>query len=199
MTDQEIITALQQDGQVVQSRVVTDLLRKIRPGIVGFVSSNSGTTTEGREVAQEVVVALWEALLKSRYTQQEEGKLTAWCHSVGRHLWLKRLRERKRQVDNPVVLDGIFMAKGGTPLEDLISKEDDNVHDHRIDLAKQCLKQLDPKCQQLLELDLEDTPVEAIATELKFKNVDSVKVKRCRCVKRWIELYRMASNSPDHG
>lgn len=190
MTDEEILTALRGGNQLVQSRAVDALLKQMEPALVHYVKQNSGTREEGRMMANEAVVALWKALHAGKYTQRDGVKMSTWCITVGRNLWLKELRGRKVRGDNRTGGHGNEPMESSTPLDLLTDMEDHTMASAEVQRAWRAFKMISIDCQRLFQADLEDRPEEEIMQQLGMSNLGSVKVKRHRCKEKWITLYR---------
>ena len=200
MTDAELISALGGGDQLLQSRAVDVLLKQIKPSLIHYVKQNSGNHEEGVMMANETVVALWEAVGRGRYQPQEGVKLSTWCNSVGRHLWLKELRRRKgRSSDNPGGGQGNEPVEGTTPLDIITTVEDHKLVSADMQRAWRAFKKLPDGCQQLFQADLENVPEPDIMKLLGMTNLGGVKVKRHRCKAKWIELYKQEAPDPNDG
>lgn len=200
MTDEELISALGGSDQLLQSRAVDVILKQIKPSLIHYVKQNSGSHEEGVTMANETVVALWEAVGRGRYRSQEGVKLSTWCNSVGRHLWLKELRRRKsRSSDNLGVGAGNEPAGSDTPVSIIEAVEDHKLVSANMQRAWRAFKKLGQDCQRLFRADLDELPEEKIMEALSMTNPGSVKVKRHRCKAKWIELYKQEASDPSDG
>lgn len=200
MTDAELISALRSSDQLLQSRAIDVLLKQIKPSLIHYVKQNSGSQEEGVTMANETVVALWEAVGRGRYQPQVGVKLSTWCNSVGRHLWLKELRRRKsRGVDNREGGRGNEPVEAITPVDIITAVEDHNLVSAEMQRAWRAFKKLGPDCQRLFRADLDELPEEEIMRSLSMTNLGSVKVKRHRCKAKWIELYKQEAPDPNDG
>lgn len=200
MTDAELISALGGSDQLLQSRAVDVLLKQIKPSLIHYVKQNSGSHEDGVTMANETVVALWEAVGCGRYRSQEGVKLSTWCNSVGRNLWLKELRRRKgRSSDNPEGGRGNEPVDAITPVDIITAVEDHKLVSADMQRAWRAFKKLGPDCRRLFEADLDGRPEAEIMRDLGMTNVGSVKVKRHRCKAKWIELYKQEAPDPNDG
>lgn len=200
MTDAELISALGGSDQLLQSRAVDVLLKQIKPALIHYVKQNSGSHEEGVTMANETVVVLWDAVGRGRYRPQEGVKLSTWCNSVGRNLWLKELRRRRvRGGDNPGEGQGNEPTDPVTPEDIIITVEEHKLVSAGMQRAWRAFKKLGPDCQRLIEADLDGRPEADIMRELGMTNVGSVKVKRHRCKAKWIELYKQEAPDPNDG
>lgn len=200
MTDAELISALGGSDQLLQSRAVDVLLKQIKPSLIHYVKQNSDSHEDGVTMANETVVALWEAVGCGRYRSQEGVKLSTWCNSVGRNLWLKELRRRKgRSSDNPEGGRGNEPVDAITPVDIITAVEDHKLVSADMQRAWRAFKKLGPDCRRLFEADLDGRPEAEIMRDLGMTNVGSVKVKRHRCKAKWIELYKQEAPDPNDG
>lgn len=191
LTDHEIIDGLRSANQLLQSRAVDVLLKQVKEPLIHYVKQNSGTRAEGLDIASEAVVALWKSDGEGKFQLRADVKLSTWCVSVGRNLWLKELRRRKTWSGDNLGGDARNEpADGTTPEEIIIAVEDHDLVSGEIRRAWRAFKKLSAGCQQLFQADLEARPEEEIMRLLEVTNMGSVKVKRHRCKEKWIGLYK---------
>jgi RNA polymerase sigma factor (sigma-70 family) len=192
LTDSEIIAGLGSANQLLQSRAVGVLLKQIKDPLVHYVKQNSGSREEGLEMANEAIVALWRSSGEGKFELRADVKLSTWCVSVGRNLWLKELRRRRTKGgDNPIGVAGNEPSDGITPYDILTTVEEHRLVSNEMQRAWRAFKKLGSGCQHLFQADLEDKPEEEIMRLLEVTNLGSVKVKRHRCKEKWIELYKL--------
>ncbi|MBV6405824.1 MAG: hypothetical protein GFGODING_02606 [Flavobacteriales bacterium] len=199
MSDPEIVEALRGGNQLVQSRAVDVLLRQLKPAIIHYVRSNSGSHEEGVTMANEAVVVLWEKVGTGGFTLLEGTKLSTWCIRVGMNLWLKELRRRRiRPVDNHAGGMGNEAVEGSTPLDIITTVEEHEFVSEDTQRAWRAFKKLSTDCQRLFQADMADRLEQEIMHELAMTNLGSVKVKRHRCKAKWIEFYKQEAPVHSH-
>jgi RNA polymerase sigma factor (sigma-70 family) len=64
------------------------------PGIERFVTRNSGTPSDAKDVFQETIIVLLDKVPKEDFVLTSSIK--TYINAVAKNLWLKRLREAKR-------------------------------------------------------------------------------------------------------
>ncbi|MBK7553252.1 MAG: hypothetical protein IPI55_01255 [Flavobacteriales bacterium] len=96
MTDAEIIAGFLSPDTRAQDKAITFFSDSIKGPIIDHVRANSGTRLEALDLVQEVIVALYQLVKKPGFVLNTGTKLSTLAWSIGRNLWLKVLRERKK-------------------------------------------------------------------------------------------------------
>ncbi|QQR85401.1 MAG: sigma-70 family RNA polymerase sigma factor [Flavobacteriales bacterium] len=193
MTDTEIIAGFLSPDTRAQDKAIAFFSNRIKGPIIDHVRANSGTRLEAVDLVQEVIVALYQLIKKSGFTLNPGTKLSTLAWSIGRNLWLKVLRERRKTAG-----DNIEEGMRNEPAEtrtalDLMADTE------RLDAAWRAFEMLDEKCRTLLRMEMAEHSTLEIATALAYDDQGSVRVKKFKCMNRWKELYRATMNDTPNG
>lgn len=151
-SDQEILDGILRQDALLVERVYKAVL----PKIVRYVQNNNGKLEDAEDIFQEAMIALFRKV--------QGGKLILTCTvqtyliSICRHLWLKQLRDSKKdryvEVEQyePLMLDDSMMEN----LE----------KNSRYRLYQEYFKKLGEKCKTILLLFFEKTPMRQIAVRM---------------------------------
>lgn len=142
-------------------------------------------SNQALDIFQQALVILWQ--------NNEEGKLKSgsidpYLTVIIRNLSLAQTREikKERNLTNKVVAHEIIRN---------IYNNDLNYDDKRIDLIKKGLNELGDPCRQLLKMAFyENKTTEDIIETMGYKNADTVKTKKYKCLKRLRSLINDISN-----
>jgi RNA polymerase sigma factor (sigma-70 family) len=185
------IRLLQSDDQLLAAvknqdeKALNFIYRSYFPMVQHFITSNSGTEQEAKDIYQEAVIVLYENL------QQEEFVLTCkiktYLYSVCRRLWLKRLAEKSRYVGK---------------IEDFESfipfvKEDAEIEERDLQfrVMQQALSQLGEPCRTILEdFFIQGYTMQQITDKMGYTNADNAKNQKYKCLMRLKKLFFSSYN-----
>jgi RNA polymerase sigma factor (sigma-70 family) len=155
-----------------QDRAAYHLLyQTMFPAVLRLVRKNGGNQADAEDVFQETVLVL------AQKVQQPDFRLTAslrtYLTSITRHLWLNRLRQRRR-----------------LPLYELPCHDQlpDNTPEEEFGLAQAILGWLDqatPFCKALLRaVFFDNEPMESLLVRLGWKNKHTAANQKYKCVQQ---------------
>lgn len=156
------------------SRAVKSLYRDIYPPLEHFLYQSGANSTEARELFQDSLLVLFLNLQKAEF--ELHCSVKTYLFSVARNLWLKRLREKKREMGWPTA-----------PGPELIALEEGSVEtrrqlEERYDAVVQALNQAPADCLELLEaFYFRKLPLKKIAERMGY-SANFVKIKKKRCL-----------------
>ena len=87
-TDEELLMGLA-DGS---DDALTQLYRRYFPMVLHFVTSNSGSEDDAKDIYQEALIVVYEKVRAGSLELQ--CQLKTYLYSVGRRLWLKQLAQQ---------------------------------------------------------------------------------------------------------
>lgn len=148
-----------------------------------FVSWASGhyicTPEEARDIYQASIITLYDNIVKEKL-QYLNGSVKTYLFAIGKNKILE-LRRAEKKFEHTLDDDGF-------DLEDVKDTANEQ-HEARIKIVQACLEKLGDPCRTLLELYyLNQTTLEELAEQLHYKNTDTVKNLKCRCLSRLREL-----------
>ncbi len=156
-------------------KALLDLFDRNRRPVVTLVTRNGGSGDDGEDVLQEAIVILWEKIRKGVF--EERSALSTFIYGVARKLWLRRLRQRSRDADDPP--DPDMLASDEPAIDDVIIQEQETAG------VEAALGRLDALCRSLLVLFYwENLPMEEIAQVLGLANANTAKAKKYQCKER---------------
>jgi RNA polymerase sigma factor (sigma-70 family) len=180
MTDQEIIAQLKdrKEGVLVvcYDKFYYKVVRMIR-------DRYNFQNALARDIFQEVMIALWKNTGKPEFVLT--CKLSTYLIAIAMRLSLKHLETTKKTVS----------ITTEQYLEDFEKVINSSERDERI---QRCLKCLSPQCLEILTLHyFEELSSDEIAQRLNFKNTDTVKTSKYKCMQRLRELVKSRYKKED--
>ncbi|GAB3547474.1 RNA polymerase sigma factor [Spirosoma fluminis] len=181
LTDSELLAGLA-DGS---DDALTQLYRRYFPMVLHFVTSNSGSEDDAKDIYQEALVVLYEKVKSG--SLELHCQLKTYLYSVGRRLWLKQLAQRSRFM----VRDIEFSAEN----EDAIRQIDDDLIDHeernrQFELMADSLDRLGEPCRTLLDdFYIQHLSMQEITEKFGYTNADNAKTQKYKCLMRLKRLF----------
>ena len=157
--------------------ILRDLYRDFFPGIRQFVTQNSGTREDAKDIFGDTVEVLLRKIKGGNFTLT--CKLGTFLTEVGARLWLKKLRRKKFDAgvttDDPVVLKHV--AEVQQPLE--ITEE--------YALYRRKFEELGENCRQLLRLGVQEGKSHEEVMAVTGYTYDYSRKMRSICLKKLLE------------
>lgn len=180
-TDEELLTGLAAGSD----DALTQVYRRFYPMVLHFVTSNSGSEDDARDIYQEVLIVIYEKVKSG--SLELHCQLKTYVYSVGRRLWLKQLAQRSRfmvrDVDTPVS-DELALEQIN---DDLIDHEE---RDRQFDLMADSLDRLGEPCRTLLDdFYIQHLSMQAITEKFGYTNADNAKTQKYKCLMRLKRLF----------
>ncbi len=156
-----------------------------------FVCDNSGSVYDAEDVWQETMLAFRQQLTTQKITAEKlECKLTTYLYAIGRNIWLKALRQKKRTTS--ITLEHQALpSKQKEMLSVLVDKE-------RKNLIKSLIDQLDADSKEVLVyFYFRRWSMESIASEMGYASEQVAKNKLCKARKKLKQLVKLKYNKQD--
>lgn len=156
--------------------------------VAAYVTRNSGSNDDVRDLFQEVLVILVDKVRKPDFELKEGAKLSTFLFSIARYIWLMELRRRKK------------MPPEETDPEMGLENVPDDASDHEFGdmkalIVSRLFEKLAEDCRSLLyAFYYEKTPQKEIAENMNYTE-NFVRVKKNRCMNA---LKQMLQNDPDY-
>lgn len=181
LTDDELLLGLA-DGS---DDALTHLYRRYFPMVLHFVTSNSGSEDDAKDIYQEVLIVLYEKVRSG--SLELHCQLKTYVYSVGRRLWLKQLAQRSRfmvrDVDTPASDESAIEQIN----EDLTDHEE---RDRQFDLMADSLNRLGEPCRTLLDdFYIQHLSMQEITEKFGYTNTDNAKTQKYKCLMRLKRLF----------
>ena len=174
MTDEELLAGLAEGSDTA----LEQLYRHYFPMVLHFVTSNSGSEDDAKDIYQEALIVVYEKLRAG--SLDLHCQLKTYLYSVGRRLWLKQLAYQGRfmisDTEQPVAVDS-----------DLAEHEE---RDRQFDLMGDSLDRLGEPCRTLLEdFYIRHLSMQAITDKFGYTNADNAKTQKYKCLMRLKRLF----------
>ena len=150
------------------------------PMIKKQVLENNGTIDDAKDVMQEGMSILYLKVRKSNFVLS--GRLSSFFYGICRNVWLHSLKKRDRS--HLKDFDQTFY------LANTNNVINERVNENRWFLTHECIRRLNPGCQKIIELWLEEISYEAIARQFNLANKKMARNKKYLCMKKLINLIK---------
>lgn len=158
--------------------------RRFFPVIRHMVTGNNGSHGDAREIFQETLVVVFDKLRENK--GKLDCSLKTFIYSVGRNLWLQELEKSRRQIPFHEI-------------EHLLAEEERVNYDDQIQAEKRIFQRhflrLTEKCQQLIQLFLNQKTYDEISMIMGFKSRQAAIKRKHECVK---SLFRRIQDDPEY-
>lgn len=181
LTDEELLMGLA-DGS---DEALTNLYRCYFPMVLHFVTTNSGSEDDAKDIYQEVLIVLYEKVRTG--SLELHCQLKTYLYAVGRRLWLKQLAQKSRFMVRDVEI----------PLDDEIAlgQLDDDLDEHQkrdrqFELMADSLARLGEPCRTLLDdFYIQHLSMQDITEKFGYTNADNAKTQKYKCLMRLKKLF----------
>jgi RNA polymerase sigma factor (sigma-70 family) len=181
LTDDELLTGLAGGSD----DALTQLYRRFFPMVLHFVTSNSGSDDEAKDIYQESLIVLYEKVRSGSF--ELHCQLKTYIYSVGRRLWLKQLAHKNRFMVNDIDLPATDSAAVEQMDDDLTDHEE---RDRQFDLMADSLDRLGEPCRTLLEdFYIRHLSMQDITDKFGYTNADNAKTQKYKCLMRLKRLF----------
>lgn len=155
-----------------QSREALQELYKGYPSVRHFIKTHGGNEDDAKDIFQESLLVFY------RKVQQPDFRLTAaattYLFSVAKYLWKDALKKKNREV--------AFEIQDILAEEDVMTARQQEREQRWLD---QIIGNLGEKCAAILNLFyFRKKSMEEIAKELDYRNVDTAKTQKYKCLER---------------
>jgi len=159
---------------------LADIYRAYRNEFVSWASGHyTCTPEEARDIYQASIITLYDNIVKEKL-QHLNGSVKTYLFAIGKNKILE-LRRSEKKFEHPLANDEFDLAD----IKDNAAEQ----HEARVKTVQACLEKLGDPCRTLLELYyLNQTSLEELADQLHYKNTDTVKNLKCRCLSRLREM-----------
>jgi RNA polymerase sigma factor (sigma-70 family) len=146
-------------------------LYKSFPSICHFIKMHGGNEDEAKDIFQESLFIFYRNVQRTDF--QLTAALNTYLFSICKYLWKDELKKKNRIVSYEVK---------DAPVEDLDDSKD---AEHKSAWLDKVIQSLGAKCIEILQLFYyQKLSMEQIATQLDYKNTDTVKTQKYKCIER---------------
>lgn len=169
--DQQLLQRLRSQG----SKALEQLYRSYREDFLAFAKKYQATEEDILDVYQDAIIAFFENVSSGKI-EQLSSSIKTYLFSIGKYKLIDKLKQKNKE-SNISHLDQIK-----EPLED--SFEEQIVLTHRQVQLREAINELGGQCKDLLILFYyRQYSIEAIKIEMDYKNENTVKANKSRCMK----------------
>jgi RNA polymerase sigma factor (sigma-70 family) len=156
--------------------------------VAAYVTRNSGSNDDARDLFQEVLLILVDKVRKPGFELKEGAKLSTFLFSIARNIWLMELRKRKKM---PTVEPDPEMGLENIPDD----ASDHEFGDMKALVVSRLFEKIAEDCYRLLlAFYYKKTPLIEIAENMNYTE-KFVRVKKTRCMNA---LREMINKDPDY-
>lgn len=181
LTDDELLKGLAGGSDTI----LTQLYSRYFPMVLYFVTSNSGSEDDAKDIYQEILIVLYEKVRAGSLDLQ--CQLKTYIYSIGRRLWLKQLTQRSRFLIRDTETPADDRLATGQVEQDLEEHEE---RDRQFELMADSLDRLGEPCRTLLEdFYVHHLSMQDITEKFGYTNADNAKTQKYKCLMRLKRLF----------
>ena len=177
MTDDQIIERIRSGGQSELGWIYEEYRREFLHWICREFNCS---TDDGKDIYQLTILIFYENV-RSGKLQHLVSSIKTYLFGIGKNV----ARDNMRKVRRNTSINQLQWLK-----EFLIDEPDDKPDEQLFMIATRVLGNLGQPCQRLVELFYyERKSMEEISAELNYKNADTAKNQKCKCMARLRSLF----------
>lgn len=170
-SDKEIVQGLLSENN---SLVLKYLISNNRTKVINYVVKNSGITEDGEELLFDAITIFYENVRNNKFQLQKDCSIDTYIYRICINSWLNILKKRRLDF---VSLDTIH--------KEAKQEEDTNNDNDNQKQLKLLVENLGEPCKSIFYYKYyESLNNEQIAEKMKYKNSDSVKTQKYKCIMR---------------
>lgn len=197
-TDSQIIHIFKERDELGIEKVYKYLYKLVYPIIDSFVKNNGGINEDDTyDLFTTSFLVLYENVKKGHF--KGDSTLSTYFISICRMLWLKKLRERSknREIELDEVMQEVLMDTTNNVEQSLLYQEEES---SKRKIVRKIFNEMSISCKEIIYYHyFSNMPQEEIAHKLGFKNAQTVKSAKSRCLKKMIEIYQMIQQKTKAG
>jgi len=155
---------------------ITEIYDTYLPKVEAIIGNMGGSKDEAWEIFQESLIVILQKVQMPDF--QLSSSFYTFLVSICKFKWFN---ESKKKYKKNVTIDKVGTLKVEEDIVDSMHKLE------RFQLYKDKMAELDPECQQLLELFFAKVSLKEIAVQLGLKSENAAKQKKYKCQKKLIE------------
>jgi RNA polymerase sigma factor (sigma-70 family) len=158
--------------------VLSAMYKEIYPKIERYVTGNTGSKDDSKDVFQEAILVFYNNVINGNYDRINE--ITGFIIKVSRNIWINKVRKTNKEVEanllenyedhTPSALITLIMDEKWAAYQDLF----DNIGS---------------RCKELLNYSVyEKISMKEIAIKMNFANENAAKAQNYRCKQKLMDL-----------
>jgi RNA polymerase sigma factor (sigma-70 family) len=183
MSDDQIIKEIRSGGQSELGLIYEEY----RAEFLHWVTREFHCSQEDSKDIYQLTILIFYENVKSGKLEHLVSSIKTYLFGIGKNLARENMRKAKR--NTPINQEKWLK-------EYLIDEPDAVVDENHFSIAKKALANLGQPCQQLVELFYyERKSMEEISVRLNYKNADTAKNQKCKCMARLRVLFEKELSS----
>ncbi len=178
MTNEELILAVKEGKE----SVIASLYDEYRAPFLTWARRKFDLEEETLiDVYQDSIIILYQNIVEGKLLEIR-GKMSSYLFGIGKHLIYRLFRDKNERTTglddvNEIVVEPEYL--GNVDRDDVVYR------------LQRALEHLAWPCRQLIEyFYYHNYDMQMIADRMKYKNADTVKAKKSRCMKKLREHYK---------
>lgn len=154
------------------------IYKKHRKAFIGFAKKKYGLReSESIDIYQDAIIALYRNM-KAKKTLDLKSSIKTYLFAIGKYMIINSLKSKKRE--KRISLQNLDLQRYDVPIEENHSGVD-KIHLMRL---RKCLREISPKCRELLNLIYFNGLTNTQITEfLNYSNTSVLKTRKSQCLK----------------
>lgn len=177
MSDNGIISQIKSGGQAELGL----LYEEYRAEFIQWISKEYHCSIDDSKDIYQLTILIFYDNVRTGKLEYLVSSVKTYLFSIGKNIARENMRKAKRNIP----FSQVKWLK-----ESLVDEPDQPVDENIFTIAKNALAELGKPCQQLLELYYyEKKSMEEISDILHYKNADTAKNQKCKCMGRLRKLF----------
>lgn len=177
MTDDQIIANIRSGGQAE----LGSIYEEYRAEFLHWISREYNCSTDDSKDIYQLTILIFYDNIKSGKLEHLVSSIKTYLFGIGKNVARDNMRKVKR---NTPINQQQWLK------EYLVDEPDEKLDENLFIVAKKVLSNLGQPCQRLVELFYyERKSMEEISEVLKYKNADTAKNQKCKCMARLRSLF----------
>ena len=158
--------------------VLNWMYKEVYPKVRRYVTGNSGSVDDSKDVFQEAVIVLYKQVIDNKYNQITD--VEGFMIVVSRNIWINMVRKASRNVSQEFYKEEYSLDNN--PLVEMIMTE-------KWGAFQKLFDSIGEKCKELLTFSTyEKLTMDEIAIKMGLANANAAKTQNYRCKQKLIDL-----------
>jgi RNA polymerase sigma factor (sigma-70 family) len=181
VSDADFRAALTPPGD---ERLLTRLYERLRPSVTKYLKKKGAESEDAEDAFDTGIVVLWKRARGRGY--ELDFKFYPFLLETCKHTWYKMLRDKKNRSQG-ITEEAFVVLNPDLDAQELLEETE---------FEEQLLRYLDrlgAPCRELLLLWGEKMPYEEIAQKMSYKNAETARQQKFKCMERLKKMFRDGS------
>jgi len=164
-------------------RILEDLYSFYAPQVLSWVTTNSGTSADAKDVFQEALLALHTKACDPTF--ELNYPIGGLIMQICKNKWIDQLRKQKKETEVRNIEKIRYDSnQEWAPIYEAIEEEENQQK-----ILQSSFESLSELCQSLLKLVADGLSATDIASKLEMNDANTVYRRKNACISRWKQLY----------